>query len=213
MDEILAAAASSLSRIADILRNKTGNDFHGYKQNTFLRRVQRRIQVVQIDDIAAYVEFLRNEKDEVQHLFNDLLIGVTEFFRDTREFDVLERQAIPKIFEGKGAGQQVRIWILGCATGEEAYSIGILLREHMAKLDSVPQVQIFATDIDDRAVAIARAARYRKSQLEDMPAARREQWFVMDGDYWCPVKEIREICIFSTHSVVKDPPFSKLDLI
>src|SRR5581483_5839598 len=145
-DEVLAAAATSLSRIADTLRNKTGNDFHGYKQNTFLRRVQRRMQVVQIDEITAYVDFLRNDKDEAQHLFNDLLIGVTEFFRDKREFEVLETQVIPKIFDDKGAGQQVRIWVLGCATGEEAYSIGILLREHMAKLDTAPQVQIFATD-------------------------------------------------------------------
>jgi len=142
-DEVLAAAATSLSRIADILRNKTGNDFHGYKQNTFLRRVQRRMQVVQIEEITAYVDFLRNDKDEAQHLFNDLLIGVTEFFRDKREFDVLESQIIPKIFENKNTGQQVRVWVLGCATGEEAYSIGILLREHMATLDSAPQVQIF----------------------------------------------------------------------
>ena len=119
-DEVLAAAASSLSRIADILRNKTGNDFHGYKQNTFLRRVQRRMQVVQIDEITSYVDFLRNDKDEAQNLFNDLLIGVTEFFRDKREFEVLETQVIPKIFSDKGAGQQVRIGVLGCATGEEA---------------------------------------------------------------------------------------------
>lgn len=108
-DEVLAAAASSLTRIADILRSRTGNDFHGYKQNTFLRRVQRRMQVVQIDDISAYVDFLRREKDEVQHLFNDLLIGVTEFFRDKREFEVIESQVVPKIFEDKTAGQQVRV--------------------------------------------------------------------------------------------------------
>ena len=169
-DEVLAAAATSLSRIADILRSKTGNDFHGYKQNTFLRRVQRRMQVVQIDEISAYVDFLRNDKDEAQHLFNDLLIGVTEFFRDKREFEVLESQVVPKIFEGKDAGQQVRVWVLGCATGEEAYSIGILLREHMAKMDSPPQVQIFATDIDGRALAAARVGRYRTKIEADMTA-------------------------------------------
>src|SRR4051794_6767995 len=159
-DEVLAAAATSLSRIADILRNKTGNDFHGYKQNTFLRRVQRRMQAVQIDDIAAYVDFLNSDKDEVQHLFNDLLIGVTEFFRDAREFELLQTQVIPKIFADKGASQQVRVWVLGCATGEEAYSIGILLREFVATLDSAPQIQIFATDIDGRALAAARVGRY-----------------------------------------------------
>ena len=212
-DEVLAAAAASLSRIADILRNKTGNDFHGYKQNTFLRRVQRRMQVVQIDDIPSYVDFLRTDKDEVQHLFHDLLIGVTEFFRDKREFEMLETQVIPKIFEDKGAGQQVRVWVLGCATGEEAYSIGILLREHMAKLDTAPQVQIFATDIDGRALAAARVGRYRTSIEDDMSAERLARWFVREGDTYCVVKELREMCIFSQHNVIKDAPFSKLDLV
>ena len=212
-DEVLAAAATSLSRIADILRTKTGNDFHGYKQNTFLRRVHRRMQVVQIGEIAAYVDFLRNDKDEAQHLFNDLLIGVTEFFRDKREFEVLETQVIPKIFEDKGAGQQVRIWVLGCATGEEAYSIGILIREQMAKLDAPPQVQIFATDIDGRALATARVGRYRTSIEDDMSPERLARWFVREGDTYCVVKELREMCIFSQHNVIKDAPFSKLDLV
>jgi two-component system CheB/CheR fusion protein len=212
-DDVLAAASSSLTRIADILRNKTGNDFHGYKQNTFLRRVQRRMQVVQIDDIAAYVDFLRNDKDEVQHLLNDLLIGVTEFFRDKREFEVLETQVIPKIFEDKAQGQQIRIWVLGCATGEEAYSIAILLREHMAKLEAPPPVQIFATDIDGRALAAARVGRYRTSIEHDMSAERLARWFVREGDTYCVVKELREMCIFSQHNVIKDAPFSKLDLV
>ncbi|MBR1173379.1 PAS domain-containing protein [Bradyrhizobium sp. KB893862 SZCCT0404] len=212
-DEVLAAAATSLSRIADILRNKTGNDFHGYKQNTFLRRVQRRMQVVQLEDITSYVDFLRNDKDEAQNLFNDLLIGVTEFFRDKREFEVLETQIIPKIFEGKSSGQQVRVWVLGCATGEEAYSIGILLREHMATLDSAPQVQIFATDIDGRALATARVGRYRTNIEQDMSPERLARWFVREGDTYCVVKELREMCIFSQHNVIKDAPFSKLDIV
>jgi two-component system CheB/CheR fusion protein len=212
-DEVLAAAATSLTRIADVLRNKTGNDFHGYKQNTFLRRVQRRMQVVQIDEIVSYVDFLRNDKDEVQYLFNDLLIGVTEFFRDKREFTVLETEVIPKVFEDKSAGQQVRIWVLGCATGEEAYSIAILLRERMAKLDSPPQVQIFATDIDGRALAAARVGRYRTSIESNMSPERLARWFVREGDTYCIVKELREMCIFSQHNVIKDAPFSKLDLV
>jgi two-component system CheB/CheR fusion protein len=212
-DEVLAAAATSLARIAEILRNKTGNDFHGYKQNTFLRRVQRRMQVVQIDEIASYVDFLRADKDEVHNLFNDLLIGVTEFFRDKREFEVLETQVVPKIFEGKSAGQQVRIWVLGCATGEEAYSIAILLREHMSTRDSVPQVQIFATDVDGRALAAARVGRYRTNIEDDMSADRLARWFVREGDTYCVVKELREMCIFSQHNVIKDAPFSKLDLV
>ena len=212
-DEVLAAAATSLSRIADTLRNKTGNDFHGYKQNTFLRRVQRRMQVVQIEEISDYVDFLRNDKDEAQHLFNDLLIGVTEFFRDKREFDVVETQIVPKIFENKAADQQVRVWVLGCATGEEAYSIGILLREHMATLDAPPRVQIFATDIDGRALATARVGRYRTNIEQAMSPERLARWFVREGDTYCVAKELREMCIFSQHNVIKDAPFSKLDLV
>jgi two-component system, chemotaxis family, CheB/CheR fusion protein len=212
-DEVLAAASSSLARIADILRNKTGNDFHGYKQNTFLRRVQRRMQVVQIEQITTYVDFLRGDKDEALYLFNDLLIGVTEFFRDKREFEVLETHVIPTIFATKSAGQQVRVWVLGCATGEEAYSIAILLREHMAKLESPPQVQIFATDIDGRALAAARVGRYRTTIEQDMSAERLARWFVREGDTYCVVKELREMCIFSQHNVIKDAPFSKLDLV
>lgn len=212
-DESLAAVSTSLAHIADILRNKTGNDFHGYKQNTFLRRVQRRVQVAQLADITGYVEFLRNDKDEVQHLLNDLLIGVTEFFRDKREFELLESAVIPNLFEGKQAGQQVRVWVLGCATGEEAYSIAILLRECMAKLDSVPQVQILATDIDGRALAAARVGRYRTGIENDMSKERLARWFVREGDTYCVVKELREMCIFSQHNVIKDAPFSKLDLV
>jgi two-component system, chemotaxis family, CheB/CheR fusion protein len=213
LDEVLAAAAASLGRIADILRNQTGNDFHGYKQNTFLRRVQRRMQVAQIDDISSYVDFLRNDKDEVQHLFNDLLISVTEFFRDKREFEVLETQVVPQIFEGKQAGQQVRVWVLGCATGEEAYSIAILLCEYMAKLEAPPTVQIFATDIDRRALAAARVGRYHTDIEANVPPERLARWFVREGDIYCVVKELREMCIFSQHNVIKDAPFSRLDLV
>ncbi|MBV9079075.1 MAG: hypothetical protein JO048_16550, partial [Methylobacteriaceae bacterium] len=143
--------AAALTSIAGVLRNQTGHDFHGYKQGTFLRRVQRRMQVVQVDTIGAYVGFLRGSAEEAQALFNDLLIGVTQFFRDKREFELIETQVIPKLFEGKKRGDQLRVWVIGCSTGEEAYSLAILLREQMAKLDEVPQVQIFATDIDGRA--------------------------------------------------------------
>nr|WP_238191707.1 CheR family methyltransferase [Methylobacterium frigidaeris] len=207
------AASDSLIRIATILRNKTGHDFHGYKQNTFLRRVHRRMQVVQVETIEAYVEHLRADPDEVQNLFNDLLIGVTQFFRDHREFELLEAEVVPRLFAGKGSGDQVRIWVLGCATGEEAYSIGILLREHMAKLDTVPQVQIFATDIDGRALATARVGRYTEAVARQIRPDRLARWFVKEGSTYCIVKELREMCIFSQHNVIKDAPFSRLDLV
>ncbi|WP_246775518.1 CheR family methyltransferase [Methylobacterium aquaticum] len=207
------AASDSLIRIATILRNKTGHDFHGYKQNTFLRRVHRRMQVVQLETIEAYVDHLRGDPDEVQNLFNDLLIGVTQFFRDHREFELLENEVIPRLFSAKGSGDQVRVWVLGCATGEEAYSIGILLREHMAKLDTVPQIQIFATDIDGRALATARVGRYTEAVARQIRPDRLARWFVKEGSTYCIVKELREMCIFSQHNVIKDAPFSRLDLI
>ncbi|MFL5295828.1 MAG: CheR family methyltransferase [Phenylobacterium sp.] len=202
-----------ITRIAAILRNATGNDFHGYKQPTFQRRIQRRMQVVQIDDVERYIERLRGDPAEVQHLFQDLLIGVTQFFRDPAEFEVLEREVIPKIFEGKGADDRVRLWVLGCATGEEAYSLAMILREQMAKMDVAPHVQIFATDIDARALAVARSGRYPDSIARQVPPERLARWFVKEGSTYVVVKELREMCIFSPHNLIKDAPFSRIDLL
>jgi two-component system CheB/CheR fusion protein len=212
-EEFLREASPYLARIAAILRNNTGHDFHGYKQNTFLRRVHRRMQVVQCETLESYVELLRREPEESQNLFNDLLIGVTQFFRDRKEFELLEAEVIPKLFEDKGSADQVRIWVLGCATGEEAYSIAILLREHMAKLDATPHVQIFATDIDGRALAAARAGRYSEAAVREFSPERLTRWFVREGNTYCVVKELREMCLFSSHNLIKDAPFSRLDMI
>ena len=208
-----AASRAALTAIAGVLRNRTGHDFHGYKSGTFLRRVQRRMQVLSVAEVEAYVEILRGQPEEAQELFNDLLIGVTQFFRDPKEFEILERDVIPKLFIDKSRDDQIRFWVIGCSTGEEAYSLAILLREHMAKLDVVPQVQIFATDLDGRALASARAARFASSISETMSPERLARWFVKEGNTYCLVKELREMCIFSQHSIIKDAPFSRLDLI
>ena len=205
--------ASHLNRIVAVLRNRTGHDFHGYKRNTFLRRVQRRMQVTRRESLEDYVAFLRDQADETQRLFDDLLIGVTAFFRDRSEFDLLEREVIAKLFAGKTAGDQVRVWVLGCATGEEAYSIAMLLREHMATLDFVPQVQIFATDIDNRSLAAARAGRYTDTVVKDVGKERLARWFIKEGNTYLVAKELREMCIFSQHSLIKDAPFSRIDLV
>ena len=199
-------------QIATILRNVTSHDFHGYKRGTFIRRVQRRVQVLQIDDVAAYIARLREDREEVQNLFQDLLIGVTRFFRDPAEFEILERE-IPRLFEGKNAGDQLRVWVLGCATGEEAYSIAILLREHMATLDHPPEVQIFATDLDARALNLARAGRYSDAIADHIRPDRLDRWFLREGDTYCVAKELREMCVFSPHNIVKDPPFSRIDIL
>jgi two-component system CheB/CheR fusion protein len=196
-----------------VLRKRTGHDFHGYKPGTFLRRIQRRMQVVQANTMAAYLDLLRERPEEAQDLFNDLLIGVTQFFRDPREFELLAREVIPELFAGRSRNDRIRVWVIGCSTGEEAYSLGILMREHMATLDEVPMVQIFATDLDGRALASARAARYAATIAGDMAPERLARWFVKEGNTYCVVKELREMCIFSQHSIIKDAPFSRLDLV
>jgi len=210
--EIPQGVREQLTQIATILRNVTGNDFHGYKVNTFLRRVQRRMQVAQIPNVQDYIQRLKKDREEVHHLFQDLLIGVTQFFRDPKEFDLLEKE-LPRLFEGKGPDDQFRVWVLGCATGEEAYSIGMLLSEYAGTLDEPPQVQIFATDLDARALAVARAGRYSRAIAEHVRPDRLARWFIKEGDTYCVAKELREMCIFSPHNMVRDAPFSRIDLL
>ena len=210
--EISEQVAAVLAQIAGTLRTVTGNDFHGYKRNTFLRRVQRRMQVLQEPTIDDYAATLRKSRDEVHNLFQDLLIGVTQFFRDPKEFDALQRE-LPAVFEGKGPADQFRVWVLGCATGEEAYSIGILLSEHLQTLDNAPTVQIFATDLDSRALGAARAGRYSNAIVGHVTPERLARWFVKEGDTYRVAKELREMCIFSPHNLIKDAPFSRIDLL
>jgi len=201
-----------LARICTLLRARLGHDFSQYKQNTLVRRIQRRMQVLQIDNVPEYIERLRNDPNQLDLLFRDLLIGVTQFFRDPEAFAALESEVIPKLLENKKNGDPLRIWVPGCATGEEAYSIAILVKEAMIKQEAAPQVQIFATDLDEQAVAAARRGRYRKP-VSGVLAERLERWFAADGDDCCVIRDIRQMCVFSIHDIARDPPFSRLDLI
>ncbi|HEX4480999.1 MAG TPA: CheR family methyltransferase [Rudaea sp.] len=206
-------AESALSEIWNILRNQVGHDFSGYKKKTFTRRVQRRMQVNQFTTLDAYIEKLRREPQEVTALFRDLLINVTNFFRDADAFAALAETVVPKLFETRGADDTVRVWVPGCSTGEEVFSIGILLREHMDQLSVRPRVQVFATDIDEHALGVARAARYPEALLDSVSPARRNRFFIADAGSYVVSKEIRDLCIFSSHSVIRDPPFSRIDLV
>ncbi|HEX4080501.1 MAG TPA: CheR family methyltransferase [Rhizomicrobium sp.] len=199
--------------ICALLRNQIGHDFSGYKEKSFLRRVQRRMHVNHIDTLEAYAEKLRHDPKEIGALFRDLLINVTNFFRDADAFEVLEKSVIPKLFAGRGADDTVRVWVPGCATGEEVFSIAILMREYMDTLSAVPRVQIFATDIDELALSVARAARYPEALLDSVSAARRKRFFTAEDGSYLLTKDVRELCVFSSHSVIRDPPFSRLDLI
>ena len=202
-----------LGQITAILRAQTGHDFSDYKDRTIIRCVHRRMHVLQIDDMGAFIDRLRRDSLEVNLLFQDLLIGVTHFFRDPRAFDTLEHAVIPNLFRDKGPDDSIRVWVPGCATGEEAYSIAILLREHAPRADEKPKLQIFASDIDGHALDIARVGRYPASIAKDVPAARLERYFLREDGTYRIAGELREICLFSMHNLLRDAPFSKLDLI
>jgi len=203
----------ALPRIYALLRARTGHDFSEYKNQTFHRRVQRRMQVIQTTKLEDYVERLRTDPEEVSALFRDLLIGVTSFFRDPVAFGALETLVVPTLFKDKDADDEIRVWVTGCSTGEEAYSIAILLREHMDRLQVAPRVKIFATDIDEAAMKIARSARYPANSVKEVAPERLKRFFLHEAGSYRLAEDAREMCIFSTHNVIRDPPFSRLDLI
>src|SRR5262249_44014086 len=201
-EEAPAAAGENLNKarltIARILHNQVGHDFSGYKEKTFMRRVRRRMEIAQVSDLAGYIERLRKESEEVRLLFRDLLIGVTNFFRDKEAFEALATLVVPELFKETGAGDTLRIWVPGCATGEEVYSIAILLREHMDTLRGVPKVMIFATDIDHAALAVARAGRYPQPVMEGVSPQRIDRFFIRDDSSYTVVRELRDMCVFSS---------------
>jgi len=202
-----------IDKIHGLLRRRAGHDFSQYKENTITRRLSRRMKALQIETVEQYVQVLERDPDEADRLFKDLLIGVTQFFRDAEAFDTLARDVIPKLFEGKNAEDQLRACVVGCASGEEAYSIAILLCEHAATLDNPPKMQVFATDIDERGLEMARKGRYPESIAQNVSPERMERFFTKQDGAYQVNRELREICLFSNHSFIKDPPFSRLDLI
>ncbi|HVV74264.1 MAG TPA: chemotaxis protein CheB, partial [Verrucomicrobiae bacterium] len=205
--------AKALSQVFPLLHRATGHDFSHYKQSTLLRRLQRRMQVTYSPSLDAYVQLLQSTPREAQELFKDLLIGVTQFFRDPEAFDTLADKVLPEIFRDKSTDVPVRVWIPGCATGEEAYSLAMLLAEYISSNHLRHRVQIFATDIDDEALEAARKAQYPESIREHMPTAEWTKYFVRRDSTWEVTEQIREMCIFSLHNLIKDPPFLRLDLI
>ena len=206
---------SALKKIFVILRAKTSHDFSLYKPSTINRRIERRMAVHQIKRLDGYVKYLQQTPQEVEALFRDLLIGVTNFFRDPLAFAELEKTIIPRIFAGKPANSAVRVWICGCSTGEEAYSIAILLQEHQETLKQNYMIQLFATDIDSQAIDQARKGYFAAGIASDITPERLARFFTLeaDGKTYRIQKGIRDMLVFSEQDVIKDPPFSKLDLI
>jgi two-component system CheB/CheR fusion protein len=202
-----------LRELLALLRARTRHDFTNYKRTTLLRRVERRLQVTESEDIRAYLEYIRRNPEELQGLLRDLLISVTNFFRDHEAFRRLEADIVPRLFEGRGAGEQVRVWVAGCATGEEAYSTAMLLTEYAEALVSPPGLQVFATDIDEEALSRGRNGAYPHTIAADVSPERLKRFFVREGQYYRVKRELREMVLFAPHNILRDPPFSKLSLV
>ena len=207
----------ALREILAALRARTGHDFRHYKQATVLRRIERRMQVNALRDMPSYARHLQSHPEETPALLADMLIGVTNFFRDREAFEALERDILPALFAQKSDSEEksLRIWTAACSTGEEAYSLAMLVADQAAvssgKIDI--QTQVFATDIDDRALETARAGIYSEAIVTDVAPPRLRQYFIKEQNHYRMQKELRERILFARHNILRDPPFSRLDLI
>ncbi|WP_269502947.1 chemotaxis protein CheB [Burkholderia sp. IMCC1007] len=203
----------ALRDILSMLRTRTGNDFRHYKRATVLRRIERRLQVNGLTTLVEYQRFLQAHLDETNALLKDMLIGVTNFFRDRSAFDAFESEIVGRIFENKTSDDQIRGWVAGCSTGEEVYSLGMILLEYVDHHPNLPSIQLFGSDIDERAIGVARVGAYPESILADVSATRLRQFFTKDHGRYHVIKPLREKVLFATHNVLRDPPFSRLDFI
>ena len=212
-EEARAAAEEAVGDILAAVRTRTGHDFAEYKRATLFRRIERRIQVNQLKSLAEYRDYVTGHAAEASALLSDLLISVTRFFRDPAAWQVLEQRVLPAIFSGREKGGKVRVWVAGCATGEEVYSLAILMQERLDALSEPPLVNIFATDIDEEALAIARAGLYPETIADDVSPQRLRRFFVREQSSYRVQKSLREMVMFAAHNVIQDAPFSRLDLV
>jgi len=217
-DEAPAAVAftedpEAMREVLTLLRVRTGHDFSNYKSATLQRRVERRMNLRAVTSVGAYARLIRQEPDEAVALMKELLISVTNFFRDATAWTSLEQRIIPRLFFNKNVQDQVRVWVPGCATGEEAYSVAMLLAEYSAASVDQPSIQVFATDLDQQAIATAREGSYTEAEVADVSEERLQRFFHRETRGFRVRRELRELVLFAHHNVIKDPPFSHLDLI
>ena len=205
--------AEILHKIFVLLRDRSGCDFSLYKANTSRRRIERRMNVHQIDDLNQYLRFVQANPEELDTLFHELLIGVTSFFRDHQSFEVFAQKGLPLLLDHKPEGASVRIWVAGCSTGEEAYSLAMLLREYLTEAKIRRRVEIFATDMDPQAIEIARAGLYPAGISGDVTPARLQRFFTKEDSWYRVKKEIRDLVVFAAHNLLTDPSFTKMDLL
>jgi two-component system, chemotaxis family, CheB/CheR fusion protein len=196
-----------------LLRDRTGNDFALYKESTIRRRIERRMNVHQIENLRRYLRFVQANPHELDALFQDLLIGVTRFFRDPEAFEVLAQKGLPALLQGKPDGSTLRMWVAGCSTGEEAYSLAIVVKEFLARHKRRLAVQIFASDLDSWAIETARAGLYPVGIAGDVTPERLQRFFTKEDGSYRIKKEIRDLVVFATHNLLTDAPFTKLDVL
>ena len=202
-----------LIRLLMLVRSATGHDFSQYKKSTLGRRIERRMAQHDLTDIDVYIRYCTEHPAELRALFRELLINVTSFFRDPDAFAYLKQETLPQLLAGKAEKGPFRAWVAGCASGEEAYTIAMLLREHMDETHCEVKVQIYATDLDDDAIATARSGCYPSSIVNDLTPERLRRFFIREDAHFRIRKDIREMVVFATQNVIKDPPFTHMDLI
>ena len=205
--------ADNLESLCDILRDNTGHDLSRYKQNTLVRRVARRMQLLGLESAREYVSRLQDDDSECHALFSDLLINVTRFFRDPQQFETLRKEVIEPLVARSTSKGEIRVWVPGCSSGEEAYSMAMMFADEARKKRKNPFIQIFATDIDDKMLELARAATYPLSSLDDIPSEMRDAYIIGGTDKFTIAPAIRDMVRISEHNLVRDPPFSKIDLV
>jgi len=203
----------ALREIFTQIRVRIGHDFTNYRRPTLMRRIERRINVRNLPSLSAYATFLKQNPEETAALLKDLLISVTNFFRDPKAFQIVETDVLPVLINRKNNDNHIRIWVAGCATGEEAYSLAMLCAEQTTGTLDGPKVQIFATDIDEAAIAVAREGLYTINDAVDVSPSRLGRFFNKENDGYRVRREIREMVLFANHNFLKDPPFSRLNLI
>ena len=204
---------NELRKIHMLMHSKRGVDFSHYKQTTIHRRIMRRMVLNRLKDLDAYAQLLKENKTEIDALYQDLLITVTNFFRDPVMYQALTNKILPTLLKDRKSTDPLRIWIPGCATGEEAVSFAILLLEYLGEKAVTTQIQIFATDLNEKAIEKARSGIYLKSALQNVSAQRLRRFFIKTNGHYQVIKTIRDMCIFAPHNLLKDPPFSRMDII
>lgn len=213
MTEIDSKVDTKFEALLEYIKDSREVDFTGYKRNSLFRRVKKRMDEVSVTDFAEYIDYLEVHPDEFKELLNTILINVTSFFRDKEAWEYLDKAVLPEILSTKESDDVIRVWSAGCASGEEPFSLLMLIAEHLGGVEQINRIKIYATDIDEDALSEARAAKFSESAMENVPEALREKYFNCQGTTYSVKLDVRRAVIFGRHDLVKDAPIPKLDLL